>query len=144
MNRAQKIAWLLVITISLGAVLSCIAFTVGYFMVGMPKALAGLGFMSIAGIGGFGPLIFGKDKGNVTFDERDKQIKRRAALASFGASYLIVGAACMIPFFILGPKASISVTWLPNIFGAAATCTFFTYSVAILVQYGRGGEDGEK
>ena len=47
MNRAQKIAWLFVITISLAAAISCIAVTVGYFIVGMPKALAGLGFMGI-------------------------------------------------------------------------------------------------
>ena len=143
MNRAQKIAWLFVITISLAAVISCIAVTVAYFMVGMPKALAGLGFMGIAGLGGFGPLIFGKDKGNVTFDERDKQIKRRAALAMFGASFLVVGAVCMIPFFILGPKASISVTWLPSIFGAAGICAFFAHSVAILVQYARTGKGEE-
>lgn len=143
MNRQQKIAWFLVITISLATVISCIAFTVAYFMVGMPRALGALGFMGIAGIGGFGPLIFGKDKGNVTFDERDKQIKRRAALAMFGASYLVMGAVCMIPFFILGPKASISVTWLPSIFGAAGICAFFTHSVAILAQYGRGGGNDE-
>lgn len=138
MNRAQKIAWLFVITISLAAVISCIAFIVAYFMVGMPRALASLGFMGIAGIGGSGPLIFGKDKGNVTSDERDKQIERRAALASFGASYMVVGAVCMIPFFILGPKASISITWLPSIFGAAGICAFFTHSVAILIQYREG------
>ena len=143
MNRAQKIAWLLVITISLAAVTSCIAFTVLYFKVGMPKALAGLGFMGIAGIGGFGPLVFGKDKGNVTFDERDKKIKRKAALAMFGASYLVMGAVCMIPFFILGPKGSISVTWLPSIFGAAGICAFFTHSVAILAQYGWRKEEDE-
>jgi hypothetical protein len=138
MNRAQKIAWLFVITISLAAVISCIAFIVAYFMVGMPRALASLGFMGIAGIGGSGPLIFGKDKGNVTSDERDKQIERRAALASFGASYMVVGAVCMIPFFILGPEASISITWLPSIFGAAGICAFFTHSVAILIQYREG------
>lgn len=143
MNRAQKIAWLFVITISLAAVISCIAFIVAYFIVGMPKALASLGLMGIAGIGGFGPLIFGKDKGNVTFDERDIQIKRKAALAMFGSSYLVMCAACMIPFFILGPKASISINWLPNILAAAGITAFFAHSVAILAQYGRGGEGGK-
>jgi len=143
MNRMQKIAWLFVVTISLSVIFSIAATILLYAKLGMPKAQAGLAFLAIAGLGGLGPLVFKKDKGSVTCDERDKQIKRRAALASFGASYLIVGAACMIPFFILGPKASISVTWLPNIFGVAAICAFFTHSVAILVQYGRGGRNDE-
>ena len=144
MNRAQKIAWSFVVTISIAFLLSCIAIAILYIKVGMPKALAGLGFMGIAGLGGFSPLIFRKDTGKVIFDERDKLIKRRAALAGFGASYLFVGLACMIPFSILGPKASISVTWLPNIFMGTGLSLFFVTSVAVLVQYGRGGKDGEK
>ena len=135
MNREQKIAWFFVITISLSFVLSCIAVAILYVKLGMPRALAGLGFMGIAGLGGFSPLIFRKDKGKATFDERDKLIKRKAA---FGTSYLFVGLACMIPFSVLGPKASISVTWLPNIFMGAALSAFFVTSVAILVQYKRG------
>ncbi|MGB2809644.1 MAG: hypothetical protein WBC22_18020 [Sedimentisphaerales bacterium] len=143
MNRVQKIAWSFVVTISVAFLLSCIAIAILYFKVGMPKALAGIGFMGIAGLGGFSPLIFRKDKGRVTFDERDKLIKKRAALAGFGTSYLFVGLACMIPFSILGPKATISVTWLPNIFMGTGLSLFFVTSVAILVQYGRGSK-GEK
>ncbi len=143
MNRAQKTAWLLVIIISVAFLLSCIAIAILYFKVGMPKALAGLGFMGIAGLGGFSPLIFQTEKGKVTLDERDRSINRRAALAGFGTSYLLVGLACMIPFFILGPKASISVTWLPYIFGGAGLSMFFVHSVAILFQYGWSSE-GEK
>jgi len=109
----------------------------------MPKAIAGLAFMGIAGLGGFSPLIFRKDKGKVTFDERDKLIKRRAALAGFAASYLFVGLACMIPFSVLGPKASVSVVWLPNIFAGAALSAFFVTSIAILIQYGWRDKDNE-
>jgi len=136
MNRVQKIAWSFVITISVAFLLSCIAIAILYVKVGMPRALAGLGFLGIAGLGGFSPLIFHTDKGKVTLDERDRLINRRAALAGFGTSYLLVGLACMIPFFILGPKASISVIWLPNIFGGAGLSMFFVHSLAILVQYG--------
>ena len=136
MNRVQKIAWSFVVTISIAFLLSCIAIAILCFKVGMPKALAGLGFMGIAGLGGFSALIFQTEKGKVTLDERDRLINRRAALAGFGTSYLLVGLACMIPFFILGPKASISVIWLPYIFGVAGLGMFFVHSVAILVQYG--------
>ena len=143
MNRVQKIAWSFIIMISVSFILSGILVTILYVRVGVPKALYGFSLLGIAGLAGFSPLIFKKDKGKVTFDERDKLIKNMAALIGFAASYLFVGLACMIPFSILGPKGSISVRWLPNIFGGAAFVMFFAWSVAILVQYGRGGK-GEK
>lgn len=141
MNRVQKIAWFFVVTILLAVLLAGGAVGILYVKVGMPKALAGLGFLGIAGLGGFSPILFRKDKGLVTFDERDKLIKRRAALAGFATSYLFVGLACMIPFFVLGPQANVSVTWLPMIFMGAGLSSFFAHSVAILVQYGRGGKE---
>lgn len=147
MNRAQKIALFMVIMTSTGVIAACIAFAVLYSMFGMPKVLAGFAFgfafIGIAGLAGFSPLIFRKDKGKVRFDEHDRLIKRRTALAGFATSYLFVGLACMIPFSILGPKASISVIWLPHIFGGAALSSFFVHSVAILIQYGRGGKNHE-
>ena len=140
MNRAQKIAWLFVITILVSVLLSGGAVGILYFKLGMPKARAGLGFLGIAGFGGLGPLIFRKDKGKVKFDERDGLIHSLSALAGFGVAYMVVGLACMIPFFVLGPKANVSVTWLPMIFMGAGLSSFFAHSVAILVQYGRAGE----
>jgi hypothetical protein len=42
----------------------------------------------------------------------------------------------MIPFFVLGPNAKVSVAWLPVIFMGAGISHYFIYSVAILSQYG--------
>ena len=137
MNRAQKMAWFLIIAIATGLVMSAVAVTVLYFVVGMPRALAGLACLGISGFGGLAPLIFKENEGKVTFDERDNLINRRAALAGFGSSYLFIGLACMIPFFIFGPNKSISVSCLPLIFGGAGLTCFFAHSVAILIQYGR-------
>ena len=145
MNRIQKMAWWIVIWISAGVILAVTAIAVLHFVIGMPwaTAKAGLGFLGIAGFGGLGPLIFSKDKGKATCDERDVLINRRAAIGAFGTAYLVTGLACMLPFFVLGPKANIPVTWLPMIFMAAGLITFFVHSVAILVQYGRG-QKGEE
>ena len=143
MNSSQKIAWLFVITISVAVLLAGGAVGILYFKLGLPKALAGLGFVGIAGFGGLGPLIFKKDKGKVTFDERDGLIQRRAALTGFTAAYLVVGLACMVPFFVLGPEANVTVKWLPMIFGGAGLSHFFAHSVAILVQYGRRNKENE-
>ena len=143
MNREQKIALLMIIAISTGMVAGCVAFGVLYFVVGIPGALAGFAFIGIAGLGGLGSWIFKKDKGKVTFDERDRLIKQKAKLAGFTASFLFAGLACMIPFFILGPKASISVTWLPNIWCGTFLTAFFVHSLTILAQYGRRDKNHE-
>jgi hypothetical protein len=137
MNRVQKIAWMIVITISLAVVLSAVAAGILYEKFGLPKAAEGLAFLGIAGIGGLGPLIFKKDKGHITCDERDRIINHKATLAGWGAAYLIVGLSCMLPFLILGPNSTISVYWLPMIFTGAALSSFFMHSVAILILYGR-------
>ena len=136
MNRAQKTAWFILIAISSGVVVSTIAVGVLALNIGMPKAFAGLGFMGIAGIGGLAPLILKKDTAKVTCDERDKLINRRAALASFGLAWVI-------PFLILGPTASISIIWLPMIFGGAGIVAFFVHSTAILVQHGWRDRENE-
>jgi hypothetical protein len=141
MNRIQKTAFWLIVWISFGVVAAVIAIAISYFKVGMPKALAGLGFLGIAGLGGLGPLIFGKDKGKVTSDERDRLINHRAALAGFGAAYLVTGLVCMLPFSILGYGAAIPITWLPIIFMADGLALFFVHSLAILIQYGRGARE---
>jgi hypothetical protein len=140
MNRIQKMAWWMAIWISAGVILAAIAVAVLFFVIGMPWSIAraGLGFLGIAGFGGLGPLIFKKDKGKVTCDERDRLINNRAAIAAFASAYLVTGLACMLPFSVLGPAATVSVVWLPDIFMAAGLTTFFVHSVAILVQYGWG------
>jgi dolichol kinase len=143
MNREQKIAWSVVIMFGLGFVLSGITVSVLYYKFGMPRALVGLSLLSICGLAGFSSLFFKKDKGKVTFDERDKVIKEKATLAGFAAAFLFAGLACMIPFFMLGPKANISVTWLPNIWTGTFLTAFFVHSVAVLVQYGWGGKENE-
>lgn len=143
MNRSQKIAWFLITVLSVTIVLTLAAFGILYARFGMPVALAASGFMGLSGLAGFAPVIFKKDEGAVDFDERDKLINMRSALAGFGFSFLFVGLACMVPFFVFGPQASMQVFWLPLIFGGAGITVYIVHSVAILVQYGRGGANHE-
>jgi len=133
----------MVITTLSAFLLSCIAVAILYFKVGMPRALLGFLLMCLSGLAGLSPLIFKKDKGKVIFDERDRLVKERAGLGGFTAAYLFVGMACMIPFFVLGPEANVSVTWLPQIFIGAGISHAFVYSVVILEQYGWRGKNDE-
>ena len=140
MNRAQKMAWLIIITITAALLLTGISVGIIYAISGFPAAAAGMGFMGITGICGLAPVIFKKKKGLIDCDERDILINRKAVNIGFVTGFLIVGLSCMLPFFILGPKHTISVTWLPMIFMAAGMSSIYIHSLAILVQYGRGGK----
>ncbi len=143
MNKAQKMAWLFVITISVAVLLTGGAVGIFYFKFGLPKALAGLGFLGITGFGGLGPLIFRKDKGKVEFDERDQLINYRAVLGAYSVFWIVFTAACMIPWFIIGPSGSISVNVLPLMLCGIGITLTLIHSLAILIQYGRTGK-GEK
>jgi hypothetical protein len=136
MNRTQKIAWAFVVTTSAATVASLVAVGILSLYVGMPRALLGFCFMGLSGLGGLAPLIIKKDEGPVVTDERDDLFRRRAAFAGFATAYLVFGAASLIPFFILGPRAMVPVRWLPMIFMGAGLSNFLIYSLTILSQYG--------
>lgn len=142
MNRAQKMARFTVVVIATSCILSGIAVLVGYVFVGVPKAYAGMGFLGLSGLAGLAPLIYKNERVAVSFDERDHLINRRAALAGFAAAYLVMGLACMLPFTILGPKASVCVSNLPLIFMSGGLSHYFAYSLAILLLYGKEGANG--
>ncbi len=142
MNRSQKIAWFFVICIALAVVASVVTVNIMYKRVGMPKAMFGFSLIGLGGIGGFAPLLFRKKKDDI-IDEHDRMIQKNAAHTGFAAAFLFSGAGCMIPFFALGPEATISVKWLPLIWIIIFMSQYFFYSVSILVQYGRSGK-GEK
>jgi hypothetical protein len=114
MNRMQKTALWIVGWISTGTIFAAIATAVLFFIVDMPWSKA-QGGLGFLGIAGLGGL----------------------------GPFLITGIICMLPFFVLGPKATISITWLPMIFMTAGLASFLVHSIAILSQYGRESK-GEK
>lgn len=146
MSRAQKIARFNLIVILIALSLSAIAVGVFYFVVDLPirRAFGGFGFMGITGLMGLSPLLYKKGRGKVSFDERDELINYRAVLAAYSVFWLVFTAACMIPWLIIGPSGSISVNVLPIMLFGIGITLMLVHSLVILVQYGRGGKDGEK
>ena len=137
MNRAQKMAWVCVICISLAITAALIVLLI-HFLVGRPKALYAVAIPCVgAPLSGLICLFIPKDKAKVTRDERDLMIKKNAAHAGFIGAFLFTCFACMTPFFVLGPKAVISVKWLPQIWFGTWVAQFFFYSLTIIVDYGR-------
>ena len=154
MNRAQKIAWSCLITVSISLILGIIAVVIFYLIFGMPKALAGFALMSIGlpgvfvliGIGGLEALfrlIFKKGQGKVRFDERDQLFYMRAWFLGYSASYLFFVIVCMTTWFIYGPKGTISVNMLPLTVIGGFMALALVYSIAILAQYGWTGKGGK-
>jgi hypothetical protein len=144
MNRAQRISLTLVITFLLGLFLGITAIVMRRFGVGVWKIALAFA-VAIAGSGGIISLVFfRKDKDAITHDERDKLIEKNAHLAGFGAVYLYVILVSFLPIGILGEEASIPVTWCPGLLIGAGFCQVFAQSLAILIQYGWGGERGKQ
>ena len=136
MKRLQKIAMFIFVVLTCTFIISALAVSIMHAKYGFPVAWAGLGFMGLSGIGGLAQFIFKKDPGRVEYDERDYEIQRKSAIASFGTAYLVVIIATMVPFIILGPNAPITTNWLPLICGAVGLTNFHAWSIAILTQYG--------
>ena len=140
MNRFQKLARFNLIVILIALTLSAIAVSVFYFVVDLPirRAFGGFGFMGITGLMGLSPLLYKKERDKVSLDERDQLINYRAVLAAYSVFWLVFTAACMIPWWIIGPSGSISVNVLPiMLFGIGITLAL-VHSLVILIQYGRG------
>jgi hypothetical protein len=89
------------------------------------------------------PLWFlNKKKAEVDMDERDKAIIKRACII---AAAIVTGGLLTVyaaSIFTLLPDAEITVSTLQAVVFFALTAFLLVLSLAILIQYGRGGADG--
>ena len=140
MNRWQKIAWYNIIVIS--SSFSLTAITVGALAIkyGMPKALSGLGMLGTLGLLGLSGMIFRQKKDQVDFDERDKLIFYKSIQIAYAVLWPVFTAACMIPWFIIGPNNPISSNTLPVMLGVIGITLVLSQSLTTLILYGRRGE----
>jgi hypothetical protein len=83
-------------------------------------------------------------KKKVTFDERDEIIHKKAALAGYVGVWLYFVTACVVPWWLVGPKGTVSANILPIILIGGIIAFSIVQSLAILIQYGqKGGVDHE-
>ena len=82
-------------------------------------------------------------KNKVTFDERDEIIHKKAALAGYVGVWLYFVTACVIPWWLVGPKGTVSANILPIILIGGIIAFSVVQSLAILIQYGRSEKNGE-
>jgi hypothetical protein len=92
------------------------------------------------------PIYFIEKKNShkVSLDERDKLIVKRAILVACALLFGLMVVAYVTVYFITpGSTGSIPVSHLPEILYVASIVFILTLSIAILVQYGRGGKDAD-
>lgn len=146
MNKTQKGAWF-----NMAGALICMA-SFGYIFVQF------FVIRKVPGLTGFWPLLAAyfvflfmpifllrkkQSPHEVDKDERDRQIEKRAVIAAFIAVWILLFAATVIPRFIVGLDGSIPVWSLAFINVGILFIVSLVYSVAVLVQYGRGGNDSK-
>jgi len=140
MNRAQKIAVFNLVVFSSVSLITAVAVTILYYIWGWPEAARGMGFVGLGGLAGLSPLIFKKDPGTVTFDERDKLIHRTSILAGFAMSYLWFCLTGTVFAFLFEPLLFKRLGLPIMIFGGAFVVGIVS-SVVLLILYGRSDKN---
>lgn len=141
MNVQERRAWFTLGIIGLVAV--------GYgFLAGVMRFpwFASTGMFGVFGLLGLTGVIGRGERraGLVVSDERDRDIDRRSTLAGYSVFWLAFVLACMAPFFIKGPNASVTlptvVLTTPVYIGMMIV--FTVKALVTVILYRRGG-DGE-
>ncbi len=148
MNRAQRETWIaLLLVVPVWAVCGQLPVLLIYlegptflhlFSFACSTIIGGLSWLSI--------LFFNriwKRKTKIGFDERDKLILIRSALAGYVVLWLYFIAACIYAWLSADSNRSISVNVMPIVIVEGIAVFIFVQSITTLIQYGWAGK-GEK
>ncbi len=133
MSQLQKYAWFNLGVFGLAVVV---------YLALLPLAgpIGAFGAFGVCGLWGFGALILKKNRpGKIVWDERENSIWLKSGQIGFGLFWAVFVAACMIPWFVLGSKATISVDVLPNFVFLGMGIVWVAQAVAILLLSRQGG-----
>ena len=146
MNKTQKSAWFGLVATLAFLLLSLFLFIEIAILKKMLLPMNLLGATLLFGVGVASVIFICKKQSpiEVETDERDKLIQTRAIVVSFISVGVLLALTCLILRFIIGISGTIAVWELTLINFFIFYVALLVYSVAILVQYGWRGEDGEK
>ncbi len=146
MNKTQKSAWFGLVATLAFLLLSLFLFIEIAILKKMLLPMNLLGATLLFGLGVASVIFICKKQSpiEVETDERDKLIQTRAIVVSFISVGVLLALTCLILRFIIGISGTIAVWELTLINFFIFYVALLVYSVAILVQYGWRGEDGEK
>ena len=144
MNRYQKIAWFNLIVITVTIIITSTAIAIEFHMRGY--STIGPWFAAILALLRFNPFLFKKPQGRdkVVCDERDNFIIKRAVSFAYTTFWIVFILSCFLLWYFIGPRNSVPTITLPLMALGGGLFMKIVCSMAILVQYGWGGKDGEK
>ncbi len=147
MNKTQKGAWFNLVTFVL--LLAVAAYVVIERLVMARKAwlLGSPWVMLIPLLMGITLFILHRKKQSqleVRLDERDKLIKKRALVIAYFTVWILLIAAFIISWVVVGQEGSIPIIALGLILHFVFVISSLVYFATTLIQYSWGGKDGEK
>lgn len=146
MNRYQKLAWFNLIVITATILITTTAVAIEIHLRGY--STMGLYFVAPLVLLRLKPFLFKKpeSRSGVVCDERDIFIVKRAVSFAYTIFWIVffVSSFAVHIFMGMGPKSSVPTITLPLMAVGGALFMKILCSVAILVQYGWGGKDGQK
>ncbi len=145
MNKWQKEAKFTLIVMGLALALSLTAVGVLRFVFNFQwhSATAGFAFMALMGLSRVDPSMFRIKSKKPPLDERDLLIKRKAMIAAYWGFWPIFVTMAMAPFFVYGPNGKVSGIYLCWMVFVGMFVVLTLYSIAILNNYGWGGNENE-
>ncbi|MBL7216020.1 MAG: hypothetical protein ISS71_10115 [Phycisphaerae bacterium] len=143
MNRAQKTAWMNLITGFIWVIVMGLA---SYYLMKDPTSavfrllaiVSGIVFLFLLG---FIAFVLSKKQSPVepATDERDRLINRRAIQIAFVGLCILMFLATALPMWICGMDSSIPTVVLPLINMIVFLVTLTIYNAAVLILYGAKG-----
>jgi hypothetical protein len=143
MNRYQKLAWWNLIVTAATIIITTTAIIIELKIRGY--STIGPGFIAIIILLKFNPFLFKKPQsaGRVVSDERDSLIVKRAVSFAYTTFWIVFVLSTFLSFLIIGPRNSVPTITLPLMALGGGVFMKIICSVAMLVQYNRGGKSNE-
>ena len=140
MNRYQKLAWWNLIIITFTIIITTAAIAIEFRVRGY--STIGIYFIAPLVLLQFNRYLFKKPQsaGGVVSDERDSLIIKRALAFTFMAFWWVFIISSFLLWWFIGPRNSVPTITLPLMALGGGIFMKIVCSVAILVQYSRGGK----
>ena len=141
MNRVLKYAWYQLIVIITATLFAAVTLLIAALYFRGKEFSAIIPFCLFVFVHLY-RVIFPLKPGEIDFDERDENIMNRATKISFVIFWYAFISICIIPILAIG-NGSIHVMYLGGALVGCGISLRLIWSIAVIVQYGRGGKENE-
>ena len=142
MNRHQKLALINLCLAGTGLMFVLLHLFAGEWTIQVTASIAALIVCIFLFVSYLFRMIF-SIRGGQYFDERDAVIHKTALVIGLFTLFIVAFLSIFISLVVTGFDTSITIGNLNSIFLLVILIWFITDSLAVLIQYSRGGKNGE-